>query len=183
VCFVSVFVLGGGQMTRKLNRILPGGWKLFLAVFLAGLLIFISAGHTPAEASNCQTYHTVRRGENLFRISMRYGTTINAIAAANNISNPDVIYAGQTLCIPPATGTGGQPTGMVVNCYFLNVRNGPAVIYGVLDIVPQGTQMQVLGRNSYATWLQVRTPAGQIGWVNAYYLRVPGPIYNLPIVG
>ncbi len=170
-------------MAKIINRIPHRVGKTFLVMLIVGLLYLLPAGTKTAEASQCRAYHTVQRGENLFRISMRYGTTINAIAAANNISNPDVIYAGQTLCIPPDGGTGGLPTGMVVNCYFLNVRHGPAVIYGVLDVVPQGTQMQVLGRNYYATWLQVRTPAGQIGWVNAYYLRVPGPIYNLPIVG
>lgn len=44
--------------------------------------------------------HVVRPGENLFRISLRYQTTVAAISLANNITNPDLIYVGQRLIIP-----------------------------------------------------------------------------------
>jgi LysM repeat protein len=53
------------------------------------------------------TVHIVQPGENLFRISLRYGTTVDAIAKANNIVNPWFIYVGQELKIP--TGGGGMP--------------------------------------------------------------------------
>lgn len=53
------------------------------------------------------TIHVVQPGENLFRISLRYGTTVDAIAKANNIVNPWFIYVGQELKIP--TGGGGMP--------------------------------------------------------------------------
>jgi len=46
----------------------------------------------------------VQRGENLFRIALRYGTTVQAIASANGIANPSVIHVGQTLTIP-SSGT------------------------------------------------------------------------------
>jgi spore germination protein len=48
-------------------------------------------------------YHDVKPGETLFRISLQYGVSWLAIARANNISAPYVIFAGQTLKIP-----GGQ---------------------------------------------------------------------------
>lgn len=44
--------------------------------------------------------HVVQPGENLFRISLRYGTTVQAIQAANGILNPNYIRAGQVLLIP-----------------------------------------------------------------------------------
>lgn len=44
--------------------------------------------------------HTVRPGENLFRISLIYGVTADALARANNIWNPNLIFAGQVLVIP-----------------------------------------------------------------------------------
>ncbi len=44
--------------------------------------------------------HVVQRGETLFRIALRYGTTVQALALANGISNPRLIYAGQVLVIP-----------------------------------------------------------------------------------
>jgi LysM repeat protein len=54
-----------------------------------------------------QVTHVVRRGENMFRIALRYGTTVQAIASANGIANPALIYVGQSLVIPTS---GSQPT-------------------------------------------------------------------------
>ena len=48
--------------------------------------------------------HTVQRGENLFRIALRYGTTVQAIASASGIANPALIYVGQVLQIPSSSG-------------------------------------------------------------------------------
>lgn len=45
------------------------------------------------------TIHVVQRGENLFRIALRYGTTVEAIMAANGLTNYN-IYVGQQLRIP-----------------------------------------------------------------------------------
>ena len=53
-----------------------------------------------------QVTHTVQRGENLFRIALRYDTTVGAIASANGIANPALIYVGQVLTIP---SSGAQP--------------------------------------------------------------------------
>jgi LysM repeat protein len=46
--------------------------------------------------------HVVRWGETLSGIAVRYGTTVQAIAATNHIANPHRIYAGQRLTIPSA---------------------------------------------------------------------------------
>ncbi|MCZ7674582.1 MAG: LysM peptidoglycan-binding domain-containing protein [Chloroflexi bacterium] len=39
-------------------------------------------------------------GENLFRISLRYGKTVDEVAAYNGIANPHFIYPGQVILIP-----------------------------------------------------------------------------------
>ena len=44
--------------------------------------------------------HTVRAGENLTVIAIKYGTTVAAIASANNITNINNISVGQVLIIP-----------------------------------------------------------------------------------
>lgn len=54
----------------------------------------------PPQQGKCRYYHTVRPGENLYRISLAYGVPMPAIATANGIVNYNLIYAGQTLCIP-----------------------------------------------------------------------------------
>ncbi len=54
----------------------------------------------PPQPGQCRFSHLVRPGENLYRISLTYGVPMAAIAAANGIGNYNLIYAGQTLCIP-----------------------------------------------------------------------------------
>ena len=62
---------------------------------------FTPGGTTPPPTtSTCSAYHKVVYGETLTLIAWRYGTTIWAIARANTIYNINLIYAGQTLCIP-----------------------------------------------------------------------------------
>jgi len=51
--------------------------------------------------------HVVQPGENLFRIALKYGTTVEAIAATNGIVNPNVVYVGQQLTIPQGSVTPG----------------------------------------------------------------------------
>jgi len=54
----------------------------------------------PPPSGQCRYYHKVLPGENLYRISLAYGVPMATIAAANGIVNYNLIYAGQTLCIP-----------------------------------------------------------------------------------
>ncbi len=44
--------------------------------------------------------YTVQPGDNIFRIAIRYNTTVYAIAQANGIPNPNLIFTGQNLVIP-----------------------------------------------------------------------------------
>lgn len=54
-----------------------------------------------------RTSHTVRAGETLSEIAARYGISAAAIARANNIDNPNYIFAGEHLRIPKGGGGGG----------------------------------------------------------------------------
>ena len=66
---------------------------------------------TPSGTPGAPIVHVVQRGENLFRIALRYNTTVEAIAAASGISNPQLIYVGQRLTIPQGGGTTPPPGG------------------------------------------------------------------------
>lgn len=44
--------------------------------------------------------HTVSRGETLASIAAKYGVTVSALLAANNIADPNLIKVGQKLVIP-----------------------------------------------------------------------------------
>lgn len=45
------------------------------------------------------TIYTVKTGDTLWAIAQKYGTTVNALAAKNNIKNANLIYPGQKLII------------------------------------------------------------------------------------
>lgn len=73
--------------------------KAFLAAIVGILTILvISTGLAMA-----QTTHTVRSGDTLWRLSVRYGTTVAAIQQANGVSG-HLIYPGQRLSIPSGGG-------------------------------------------------------------------------------
>jgi LysM repeat protein len=55
---------------------------------------------TPTPTPACRYYHTVRYGDTLTAIAIRYGSSVWAIGRANSIYNLNLIYAGQVLCIP-----------------------------------------------------------------------------------
>ncbi len=44
--------------------------------------------------------YTIQRGDTLSEIAQRYNTTVNELVRLNNIQNPNMIYANETLLIP-----------------------------------------------------------------------------------
>lgn len=75
--------------------------KLYTVVTSAAIAGMLSVA-TPVAAA--ETY-TVQSGDTLSEIARDYGTTVDSLASANNISNPNYIVIGQTLTIP---GTNGE---------------------------------------------------------------------------
>jgi LysM repeat protein len=61
----------------------------------------------PTTGTDMQEY-TVVAGDSLGKIASKFGTTYQAIASANGIANPNLIYPGQKLKIPGTTG--GTPS-------------------------------------------------------------------------
>ena len=57
-------------------------------------------GYPKPGYGKCETAHVVKPGETLYQIGMYYGVPAEQIAWANNLANPNMVYAGQTLCIP-----------------------------------------------------------------------------------
>jgi murein DD-endopeptidase MepM/ murein hydrolase activator NlpD len=73
--------------------------------FIVGLLLVASLlvsgqGAWAAPPTQEPVIHVVQAGETLFSIAERYGTTVEAIVAANGLSDPDLIFADQELIIP-----------------------------------------------------------------------------------
>lgn len=66
-------------------------------------LVIPGASPAPEPVVQSSVVHTVRRGETLSRIAWRYGTTVQALVAANNLTNPNLIHCGQKLIVPFAS--------------------------------------------------------------------------------
>jgi uncharacterized protein YraI len=53
-----------------------------------------------------------------------------------------------------------------------NVRAGPGTAYPLIDTVPGGTELVIIGRNDAATWLRVRLPDERVAWVAIFLVQV-----------
>lgn len=97
---------------------------------LASSLVFLPAA---SAAAPCTTYYTVQYGDNLFRISLRFNTSVERIMAMNGIYNRNLVYTGQSLCvvqsgpqIPPPIGRlytvqYGDTLGMIARTFGVDV--------------------------------------------------------------
>ena len=68
-----------------------------------------ATGATPAAVTTVGNV-TVRPGDTLTSLAARYGTTPAALAAANGITNPNVVFAGMQLKLPAEAVAGGSAT-------------------------------------------------------------------------
>jgi LysM repeat protein len=75
-----------------------------IVAIVAMLLVAAPASAAPLQTgggSGCGQWYTVRWGDNLYRIAIRFGTSVSALMNLNGITNPNRITAGQTLCVKP----------------------------------------------------------------------------------
>ncbi|ALA68836.1 hypothetical protein GT50_00570 [Geobacillus stearothermophilus 10] len=63
----------------------------------------VSVQKVKANTGSGQQY-TVKKGDTLWALAKKFNTTVEAIAKANNIANVNLIYVGQKLTIPAASG-------------------------------------------------------------------------------
>ncbi len=61
--------------------------------------------------------YVIQRGDTLYKIAVRYNTTVSQLIALNSIPNPNIIYVGQTIKVPnllPGEGVAVEPTAVIV---------------------------------------------------------------------
>lgn len=130
----------------------------------------------PVYAADCQAQYTVQQGDNLFRIGLKYNMTWDRIADANKITNPDKIFAGQVLCIPPSKDSPSEDTTVLTTdvqyvkaLTDVNIRKGPGTNYDTLGKVKMGQVIKVTGISSNRSWWRVICPDNTTGscWITA----------------
>ncbi len=75
--------------------------RLFISIAaLVASLAGVFAVAPAAQASGgCAQGYVVQRGDNLFRIGLRFGLNVYQMQALNGLPNANVVYAGQWLCV------------------------------------------------------------------------------------
>ena len=152
---------------------------------------------TTLQVAQANTTHTVGPGETLATIALRYGTTIWALAQANAIANPSLIFPGQVLTVQatssttPATastGFGGEKRIVVdLSEQHLYAYQGGTLIYsfvassGVPSSPTRTGTFSVLNKmpNAYASTWNLQMPY----WMGIYWSSgLQNGIHALPIL-
>ncbi|MCC7451525.1 MAG: LysM peptidoglycan-binding domain-containing protein [Anaerolineae bacterium] len=76
---------------------------------LVVIVLLCCGSFVVVHAQDGNRTHIVRDGDTLTSIANRYGVSVDALIAANNLKDPNAIVVGQQLIIPGGSGsTGGQ---------------------------------------------------------------------------
>lgn len=84
----------GGDYYREVVGQLMDQWDLYRLD-----VIVMEDTEKSEETPATGVYHTVVSGDSLWRLSLHYGTTVDAIKSANNLTS-DMLFIGQVLFIP-----------------------------------------------------------------------------------
>jgi LysM repeat protein len=93
---------------KSRNRILVLAATV-LSLLLLSAPVYAAPLATPG-GSGCGQFYTVKTGDTLYRIAMRYHTSVAKLMALNALGSPHRIFAGQTLCVKPG---GSLPMGFL----------------------------------------------------------------------
>jgi LysM repeat protein len=159
----------------------------------AGQMLTISGGNgsaapttsaAPAPATSTSTTHVVQAGETLFRIALRYNVSLSALTTANQLGSANMIYAGQRLVIPNASGgTGGGAVGAAVPAPVAGSALGKQIVVDLSEQSVYVYQNGTLLRQFLVSTGLPATPTVQGNFtVQRKYVstRMTGPGYDLP---
>ncbi len=108
----------------------------------------ITAVEEPAQPAE---YHTIARGENLAAIARQYGISAEALARLNDISNPNMIYAGQRLLIsgvPSEEAPADDTESLTLDSDLINPNS-------IRHTVQSGESLASIGTQYGVSWLAI----------------------------
>lgn len=126
---------------------------LLFGSFVVSYNQYFAHAANPGPGKSCSWYR-VQWGNTLSGIARGHGTTISTLARVNNIWNVNLIFAGQTLCIP----------------YSLNTGWGNPGVYSYSGLLPNG----------YVRWYDYATLQWSTRPQVAAMLHQAAAIYGLP---
>lgn len=114
-----------------------------------------ATAQAPADGTDSQseTVYTVKNGDTLSGIAAKYGTTYQAIAAFNGITNPNLIRVGQKIKIPAAAGAQVFEKGDKVKVTKAVTYDGKSfkAYYDAYDVIQVNGDRVVIGIGSAVT--------------------------------
>ncbi|MDX1993771.1 MAG: LysM peptidoglycan-binding domain-containing protein [bacterium] len=150
-----------------------------------------TAGTTPETVAGApptsDIVYVVQPGEHLAQIAQRYGLNWTTIAAVNGITNPNQLYAGQSLVIPGVNAHGGvEDLGViqpVVSGPGATITVGKQIVVDLSDSRAYAYENGVLVYNALASTGLPATPT-VVGEFSVYIKyrsqTMSGPGYYLP---
>lgn len=127
------------------------------AALLAAFTLAGCASTPPAHRGDWSD-HTVQRGETLWAISQRYGTTVAEIANANELGDSAQIWPGQELRIPP--GNRRPPVGRAAVWTSSDPRGKAEHLDFEWPISGQVSSRYGLRRGSHHDGIDILAPSG-----------------------
>jgi len=78
-----------------------------------------------------------------------------------------------------------SPLGVHVVRQLIYMRSGPAINFRILDYLPEGTAVTVLGRTESGEWYNIQLDDGRTGWVYSEMVASPAEASptEIPLVG
>lgn len=76
--------------------------------FIVCIALTLLLAAWPTAPALAETTYTVKPGDTLSQIAADYGVSVAALASANGITNPSLIYVGQRLAIPGGSSGGAS---------------------------------------------------------------------------
>ncbi len=134
--------------------------------------VVLNTFDVPQPGSTLVTQVTLGAGNHALQLEYRELTSV----AYLYLTIEQIAVVPPSPAVPPP----GPATG-VVNTTGLNVHAGPGYSSNVVVLAFMGWQVALLGRNHDATWLQIKTEAGQVGWVEVSHITTAYPVAALTV--
>jgi LysM repeat protein len=139
-----------------------------------------AGGGTGGPITPAGNTYTVRGGDTLFAISLRYNTTVATMAQLNNIVNPNLIFPGQTLRVPGAAPA-PAPAPTATPVYMPAPTATP--VYAPVPQPRPGTHVVQTGENLFRIALRYNLTWDVLARANGIFnpnLIFPGQVLRIP---
>lgn len=183
-------------------------FRFLINLLLAGVIlcapVLLIAQEVPnEEVPQGVTIHVVQRGENLFRIALRYSTSVDELVAMNGLSDPTQINIGQRLLVPTSETVEPTPLTHIVQpgetlftiaqlyevdvdaLVALNDVTNTSQIYSgqLLTIIAVDENLEVIGEATEAVIIPILEPINELPTIssNAHIVQSGETLFRIAL--